>query len=56
LGESGYNGDNEDSGEEESVENINSEDVAGDVALTPNMAKVGDEVSDDEEIVVCSYS
>jgi hypothetical protein len=56
VGESGYDGDNDVSGEEESVENTHSEDFAGDVAVTPNLAKVDDEVCADEEIVVCSYS
>ncbi|WJX83027.1 hypothetical protein P8452_65720 [Trifolium repens] len=52
VGESGYDGDNDVSGEEESVENTHSEDFAGDVAVTPNLAKVDDEVCADEEIVV----
>jgi hypothetical protein len=50
---SGYDGDNEVSGEEESVQNAQSVDVAGVVTITPNLAKGDDEFSDDEEIVVC---
>ncbi|WJX62991.1 hypothetical protein P8452_47925 [Trifolium repens] len=49
---SGYDGDNEVSGEEESVQNAQSVDVAGVVTITPNLAKGDDEFSDDEEIVV----
>jgi hypothetical protein len=52
---SGYNADDEGSGEEVSVENVESQDVAGEVAVTPNLATGNDETSDDEEIVVCSY-
>ncbi|WJX62061.1 hypothetical protein P8452_47097 [Trifolium repens] len=49
---SGYNADDEGSGEEVSVENVESQDVAGEVAVTPNLATGNDEDSDDEEIVV----
>jgi hypothetical protein len=56
VAESGYDCDDEASDHGDSVGNGQDEKFAAGVILTPNLAKVDDGLSDDEEIVVCSYS
>jgi hypothetical protein len=56
VAESGYDCDDEASDHGDSVGNGQDEEFAADVIVTPNLAKVDDELSDDEEIFVCPCS